>query len=163
MGMGMEHILISPFFHTICVLCFLSPVSFLCPLILFCFFFSFSFLICFHIFLSCLVLSLLILINLLFSCSPWESPELSRLYTSIFKRLYSRSAAVTLLWVTIFCWGMAWKPTVTLLIKFYIYGIYWVITNNKMTDKYLSFCYLLLISSRIGFKACKCIIFKIQR
>lgn len=35
MSMGMDHILIESFFSPICVLCFLSPISFLCPLIIF--------------------------------------------------------------------------------------------------------------------------------
>lgn len=42
---------------------------------------------------ACLVLSLLILINLLFFCSPWESTGLLSLSRSIFKRVFSRSAA----------------------------------------------------------------------
>lgn len=90
-------------FFTFSFSCFFS----LCPpsiLVLFSPSFLFCFLISFYSFPACLVLSLLISINLLF-CSCWESTGLVFIYSTIFKRVFSRSAAWCFYWLPSFTGG----------------------------------------------------------
>lgn len=165
MGMGVDSVSLPSFFPIyLCCLLSLLPVAFLC--LLFILWFSFlyfsGFLFSLYFFPACVVIFLLVLMNLLFSCSPWERTRLLSLYSSIFKRVFSRSAAWYFYGLLSIRWGMAWKSAVILLIKFCFYEILWVTTNNRMAEKYLPFCHPLPIFTYNGFRARKCVLYEIQ-